>query len=124
MTFAQSYYNRPWLWAANQSAQFVLGFILTSVLLWAVLVFCGVFRNQVSAGISVVLFYFVVIEIAGQGWRGLDTLLDTYFVTLGAVPPFVLMGMEQIIHKLLLAELFFGASLGLGFFILQWRRGA
>ena len=122
MAFAQDYFDRPWLWAANQTGHFTLGFIMTSVLLWAVYVFLGEYLNQLAAGITVVLFYFAVIEIAAQGWRGLDTILDTYFVALGAVPPFILMEMQQIIHKLVMAELFFMASLGIGFFILQRRR--
>lgn len=33
--------------------------------------------------------YFGIIEIAGQGWRGKDTLDDTYFFAIGAAGPLV-----------------------------------
>jgi hypothetical protein len=33
--------------------------------------------------------YFGLVEIAGQGWRGRDTLDDTYFFAIGAAGPLV-----------------------------------
>lgn len=95
---------------------------MTSVVLWLVVIVTGEYTNQIAAGCMAVLFYLAVIEIACQGWRGLDTCLDTYFVFLGAVPPYRFMMMDQVIHHLILSELIFVMSLAAGFLILKWRK--
>lgn len=46
--------------------------------------FSSEYPSQIVAAIGVLLFYIVVVELLAQGWRGVDTLTDIFFVGWGA----------------------------------------
>lgn len=76
--------NDPYGWLTNQLGHVVLGYmaVLFTVFFWRM--FSSEYPSQIVAAIGVLLFYIVVVELLAQGWRGVDTLTDIFFVGWGA----------------------------------------
>jgi hypothetical protein len=85
----ESYDSDPYKAALNQFAHYMLG-------AYAAMAFCILYciafgempyKTEVLALFA--LSYLGAIELALQGWRGRDTLIDTAFFTLGVASPLV-----------------------------------
>ena len=105
--------GQPYAYLTNQAGHFLLGFCVVTFYVWAQVVVTGIYIPQaVAVGVCVAV-YFGFIELTLQGWRGLDTLQDTYFFACGTAA-WLTIDMSQVIHKLMAAELLLAISLAIG----------
>lgn len=105
--------GQPYAYLTNQAGHFLLGFCTVTFYVWAQVVVTGIYIPQSVAVAVCVSVYFGFIELALQGWRGLDTMQDTYFFACGTAA-WLTIDMSQVIHKLMAAELLLAISLALG----------
>lgn len=105
--------GRPYAYLTNQAGHFLLGFCVVTFYVWAQVVVTGIYIPQGVAVAVCVAVYFGFIELTLQGWRGLDTLQDTYFFACGTAA-WLTIDMSQVIHKLMAAELLLAISLAIG----------
>jgi len=85
----ESYVGRAYDATVNQWGHAALGLAAIAVFCigWDVILGEMPYRPLVFAWF--VGGWFGLVEIAGQGWRGTDTLDDTYFFAIGAAAPLV-----------------------------------
>lgn len=107
------YRTDPYGFLTNQISHGYVGMFAMAFYCWAVLHLTGEYPDQTIAGITLIAVYFVGWEVAAQGWRGADTIEDTYFVSLGVVPWFAI-DMSQIIDRLFVWAVLVMVSLALG----------
>lgn len=105
--------GRPYAYLTNQAGHFLLGFFGVAFYVWVNFLLSGLYLNQTAAAAIVALSYLCFIELFVQGWRGLDTIQDTYFFSLGA-GSWHFIDMEQVIHRLGIFGLILGLSLLIG----------
>lgn len=61
----------------------------------------GQYPDQTPIAIQFVLTYLIWWEVATQGWRGLDTALDTFFVGIGA-SFYIIVEMDIVLHRMII----------------------
>lgn len=73
----------------NQASHILIGFYLSACLcvIWALI--AGEMPHRAAVWPAVTGTYFWFIEWRRQQWQGADTLIDTFFVGLGAAVPLV-----------------------------------
>jgi len=80
---------------------------------WCVYRITGEYPSQAYSGTILIGLYFFVWEVLYQGWRGWDTVQDTWFTFLGVLPWYYI-DMGQIIDRLFIWVLLVGFSLTVG----------
>jgi len=86
-------------YVTNQLSHTLLGGFLVTTYCYLGLAILGEYPNQTVAFVVITLAYLIWWEIVHQGWRGLDTIEDTLYVTLGAFP-FLIIEMDWVVGKL------------------------
>ena len=76
--------GQPYVEATNQLSHVALGSIFSLAASVSWFVFFGEMPYRVYVWIAVVFGYVAIIEIWLQGWAGVDSLTDSYFVQCGA----------------------------------------
>jgi len=105
--------GQPYLYLLNQAGHFLLGFFGVNTYVWLILVTADIYLDQNFAFAGLVLFYFLVVELTLQGWRGLDTAQDTLYFSLGA-GAWLSIDMSEVIHRIMLFEVLLIVCLGAG----------
>ncbi len=103
----------PYGYLTNQISHGYLGMYSITFYCWSVFHLTGDYPSQDISGLMLIAVYFVIWEIGYQGWRGWDTMEDTYFVYMG-IFPWHFIDMSQIIDKLFVWEVLVAVSLTLG----------
>jgi hypothetical protein len=85
----ESYDNDPYRAALNQFGHFGVGAYATISFCVTYAALFGEMPYKREVLVLFVLIYFFVIELAAQGWKGRDTLIDTAFSTIGVLLPLV-----------------------------------
>lgn len=81
MLFPPSAFKNDWYgWLTNQVSHIFLGLSLVFVTCFLWLAAFGEFPYRLHSWLSLVTLY-IAYECAFQGWRGVDTIEDTLFVT-------------------------------------------
>ncbi len=105
--------GNPYGYVTNQAGHFLIGFFSPSSYIWPVFVVNGVYIDQSAVALCMLAAYFIIIELALQGWRGLDTLQDTFYVGLG-LSAWLLIDMAHVINEIMLLQAVLVVALGTG----------
>ena len=111
---SQNFDNDPYGYLTNQIGHIVLGcYVVTLVVGFCFNFLCNEYPNQVPYVIAVMFAYVVIWELGVQGWKGLDTLEDSLYFSMGAAL-WLFIDMSEVINRLLMWSLVFTVLLGIG----------
>lgn len=79
----QAFKYDPYGWYTNQNAHFILGLRAYVYLCGLAFIVTGEFPVREYVVLLILVFY-AAFEIGIQRWQGIDTVVDTWFVGLGA----------------------------------------
>lgn len=112
--------GRPYGYLTNQIGHVFFGATLPMYIIAASYYSSGQYPDQTPIAIQFVISYLIGWELVTQGWRGLDTVLDTFFVAIGA-SFFVIVEMDIVLNRMLLIyTLIYAALFGTTYRV--WRR--
>ena len=111
---SESFEQDAYGYLTNQISHVVLGcYVMTLVVGIAFNFFLDTYPNQIPFVIAVIATYTFLWELGIQGWRGLDTLEDSMYFSMGA-GLWIFIEMDIVIDRLLTWSLVFTVLLSIG----------
>lgn len=111
---SNNFMDDPYGYLTNQIGHVVLGcYVVTIVVGICYNFFCTEYPAQWPYAIGCMFAYLLVWELGVQGWKGLDTLEDSAYFSLGA-SLWLFIEMDEVINRLLMWSLVFTVLLGIG----------
>ena len=85
----ESFHDKPYEGGMNQAVHWLMGGVAVVVICLAWAVAYGEMPYKIPTWVCVTGGYAILIEWLRQGWKRVDSLIDTYFLGLGAALPLV-----------------------------------
>ena len=113
---SESFEEDAYGYLTNQISHVVLGFYVITLIVGITFnFFLDAYPNQVPFVLAAVFGYLFIWELGIQGWRGLDTLEDSMYFSMGA-SLWLFIEMDIVINRLLTWSLVFTVLLSIGVF--------
>lgn len=111
---SDNFNSDPYGYLTNQIGHVVLGcYVVTLVVGLCYNFVCTEYPEQWPFAVGCMFAYFLLWELGVQGWKGLDSIEDSLYFSLGA-SLWLFIDMSIVIDRLLMWSLVFTVLLGIG----------